>query len=144
MQYLTRINQNFKNRYKKYNEYLKKKDEQVSFEEELEVEKPIPKMEEKMVINLLVKNVLTRQKTRNTKKQKTMKLKTKKTKKFNVLLDNFEDNFLITQLESKNQKKNSLVDKKPFLEIFEEKKLLKEKILEAIEKVKFDKKWIAS
>lgn len=153
MQYVSVINKNFKKKYDLYQKYLKKKSEMDRAKEILAINslllsqnnggqlKQLPQINASSIF----KPKLNKQKTKNLANKV---LKKKKTKNFNVLLDNQKESFLITQSEIINEKSSEeiqqeLVTTKPFLKLFEEKKFLKEKILEAIEKVKFEKKWIA-
>lgn len=153
MQYISVINKNFKKKYDLYQQYLKKKSEMDRAKEILTINslllsqnnegqlKQLPQINASSIF----KPKLNKQKTKNLANKV---LKKKKTKNFNVLLDNQKESFLITQSEIINEKpseeiRQELVTTKPFLKLFEEKKFLKEKILEAIEKVKFEKKWIA-
>lgn len=67
--------------------------------------------------------------------------KKKKLRK-SFLEKNIEENFLITQLLETEEKKKEKIMNKPTFKIFSDIKFIREKILEAIEKVKIEKKWI--
>lgn len=153
MQYISVINKNFQKKYKSFQKYLKKKAEMSRAKEILTLNSLIlsqnndvqPNQMKQINASSIFKPQLNKQKTKNFANKV---LKKKKTKNFNVILDNQKESFLITQSEIINNKTSEetqleIVVSKPFLKLFEEKKFLKEKILEAIEKVKFEKKWIA-
>lgn len=137
LQYLSKCNQTFKSRLKKYQTYLAQ-----------ENNKSIVPDEEKNAFLLLSSQMKeTKLESANKKipsgkklkKQLTTKLQKKQTK----FLDDHKESFLITQSEVTNlpPKADTSVKTKPFLKLFEEKKLLREKIIDAIEFVKKEKKW---
>jgi len=144
MQYLSRSNRTFKTRYKKHQQYLSNKSENkitieenktqsIDFKTNSEIPFSVKEIQEEIPIKL----------NRKGKKQKTTKLKKKKTAYINPVEEEPKENFLITQFEAIKLMEEQ-VKKMPFLRLFEERRFLKGKILEAIEIVKMEKKWIAA
>lgn len=75
-------------------------------------------------------------------KLKGRKGSNKKKIRMSLLGNNIQESFLITQqLEVEGSKRERMVNK-PTFKIFADTKFVREKILEAIEKVKIEKKWI--
>ena len=150
---------------------MQKKQEKRLVEEKLEIKTAlIPQnndvydiIESKTInnSNSTLNKVLQREKTKKINK-KTIQPKKRKIKNSNLgrenpisnfLVENSKDSFLITQSAALNSiiKENDFpindeipITRMPFLNLFGEKKFLKEKIFEAIEKVKMEKKWLAA
>ena len=154
MKYLSKCNQIFKNRYKKHQDFINQKPQIKSFENN---ESQSALMKNASDLNSLkesvFKNSVNSVFANRGKKQKTQrpgKLKKKKTNFFSEMVrDDAKESFLITQSalinpKEINQKPEFLMKRKPFLRLFEEKKFLREIILEEIEKVKIEKKWMSA
>ena len=154
MKYLSKCNQIFKNRYKKHQDFINQKPQIKSFENN---ESQSALMKNASDLNSLkesvFKNSVNSVFANRGKKQKTQrpgKLKKKKTNFFSEMVrDDAKESFLITQSalinpKENNQKPEFLMKRKPFLRLFEEKKFLREIILEEIEKVKIEKKWMSA
>lgn len=156
MQYISIINKNFKVNYRKYQIFLKKHEEMKIIKEKLGLDQKnllVSKefTEVKKIPQINASSIFKPKPTRDAAKLKKLAskvLKSKKNKFFNEEQVEKKESFLITQSVINAEIQNSQIQedteiKKPFLRLFEEKRFLKKKILEAIEKVKVEKKWIA-